>query len=64
MIYQNIIDSSEMLKVQFASKPDFNPDAKNFIEKLLTENPGVRLGMLRNGDADIWSHPFIAKSGN
>ena len=63
MIYQNIIDSQEMLKVQFAEKPDFDPDAKDFISKLLVDNPGVRLGMLRNAEADIWTHPFITKSG-
>jgi len=35
----------------------------DFIKKLLMPNPAVRLGMLRNGTADIWEHPFIANSG-
>jgi hypothetical protein len=63
MIYQRIIDSGEMLKVQFSSKPEFNPDAKDFICRLLVDNPSIRLGMLRNGTADLLQHPFIVKSG-
>ena len=52
-----------MLKGQFNTKTDFNPDAKDFVCKLLVPNPSIRLGMLRNGTADIWEHPFIKKSG-
>jgi len=63
MIYQSIIDSTEVLKLQFSTKLDFDPNAKDFCIKLLQENPAMRLGMLRNGVADIWEHPFIKKSG-
>lgn len=63
MVYQSIIDCTEVLKLQFSTKPDFDVNAKDFIVKLLSENPAMRLGMLRNGTNDLWEHPFIKKSG-
>ena len=60
MIYQNIIESEEVLRVSFTK--EFDIDAKDFIMKLLVVNPHMRLGMLRNGLDDLWAHPFLANS--
>lgn len=57
MIYQNIMESGEVLKIAFPK--DFNSDAKDLILKLLVPNPHMRLGMLRNGVSEIWENPFF-----
>ena len=57
MIYQNIMESSEVLQMAFPK--DFNADAKDLILKLLVPNPHMRLGMLRNGVSEIWEHAFF-----
>ena len=57
MIYQNIIESEENLKIIL------NPlekNSKSLISQLLTSNPIIRLGMLRNGINDIWEHNFFS----
>jgi cGMP-dependent protein kinase len=58
MIYQNIMESQDLLKIAFAK--DFDKEAKDLILKLLVPNPHMRLGMLRNGPSDIWDHPFFS----
>ena len=59
MIYQQIMDSDEILRVSFCK--GFDPDACNLIRALLVVNPHMRLGMLRNGIDDMWAHPFFVK---
>jgi len=61
LIYQNVMESEEELRVAFAK--DFDPEAKDLIKRLLVPNPHMRLGMLRLGLADVWAHPFIARGG-
>lgn len=57
MIYQNIVEAREMLKTSFPL--GFSADARDLICKLLTDIPFMRLGMRRNGIADVWAHPFF-----
>jgi protein kinase X len=57
LIYQNIMESKEVLSVAFTQ--GFNSDARDLIKKLLVPNPHMRLGMLRNGLGDVWAHPFF-----
>lgn len=57
-IYQKIIHSEETLKECF--KQQFDPYAKSLILQLLSNTPGLRIGMLRNGVDDVWNHPFLA----
>jgi hypothetical protein len=40
--------------------PSFPPNAKSLIQKLVVNNSQLRLGMLRNGVDDIWTHPFFS----
>ena len=61
LIYQNVMESAEELRVAFAK--DFDPEAKDLIKRLLVPNPHMRLGMLRLGLADLWAHPFISRGG-
>ena len=61
MIYQNIVDSDELLKVAFSKH--FDPDARDLIQRLLIPNPHMRLGMLREGIKDVWAHRFFTRSG-
>ncbi len=46
-------------RLELAFSTGFDSDAKDLICKLLVENPNMRIGMLRDGAADIWSHPFL-----
>ena len=57
LIYQNIMESTDVLSVAFSK--GFNSDAKSLIKKLLVPNPHMRLGMLRNGLSDVWAHRFF-----
>eukprot|EP00605_Chrysophyceae_sp_TOSAG23-4_P001832 GSChrysophyteH1.ASY1.ANO1.2022.1 assembled CDS len=61
MIYQNIMDSDEILKVSFSK--GFDSDISNLIRMLLVVNPHMRLGMLRNGFDDFWEQPLLANHG-
>ena len=46
-----------MLEIAFPR--GISPEAKDLILKLLVENPGMRIGMLRGGISDVWVHPFF-----
>ena len=46
-----------VLEISFAK--GFPPEGKDLILKLLVENPGMRIGMLRQGISDVWKHPFF-----
>ena len=59
LVYQNVMNSNEELNVAFTK--DFDADAKDLIRRLLVPNPHMRLGMLRQGLADVWAHPFISR---
>jgi protein kinase A len=61
MIYQHIMDSDEVLRLAFTKS--FDPDARDLIHRLLVPNPHMRLGMLRDGLADLWAHPFLTRGG-
>ena len=52
--------SEKSLEEAFSQLSHFDPVAKDLILKLLVDMPGLRLGMLRNGNDDIWRHPFLA----
>jgi tRNA A-37 threonylcarbamoyl transferase component Bud32 len=57
IVYQNIIESKEVLKKLL--KNGFDEKSKDLILKLFIENPNMRLGMLRNGIDDILKHPYF-----
>ena len=59
-IYQRIMASEEALEEAFSQLSHFDSCAKDLIMKLLVDMPGVRYGMLRNGEDDIWNHPFLS----
>lgn len=46
-------------KLETAFPKGFSPEARDMIKKLLVENPGMRIGMLRNGISDVWKHPLF-----
>jgi serine/threonine protein kinase len=48
IVYQNIIESKELLHKKFSSLV-FDDNSKDIIQKLINDNPNRRLGMLRNG---------------
>jgi cGMP-dependent protein kinase 1 len=60
MIYQNIMESEDILKVAFSK--GFDPHAHQLILGLLNVNPHMRIGMLRDGLKDIWDSPFFSSS--
>ena len=60
MIYQNIVESEENLKVALSC--GFESNIKNLLSQLLAPNSINRLGMWRNGLDDIWTHPFFKGS--
>ena len=60
-IYQRILASGEYLSQAFDAGFVESDDGKGALVKdlimlLLNSNPATRLGMLRNGTNDIWSH--------
>lgn len=59
-IYQRIMCSEEALQESFSQLPHFDLVAKDLVMKLLMDMPGLRLGMLRGGVEDIWTHPFLS----
>jgi cGMP-dependent protein kinase 1 len=63
-IYQRVLASGEHLPTAF--KPTFDQEesgrggiARDIVTQLLNSNPAIRLGMLRNGTNDLWSHQFF-----
>jgi len=51
------MNAPSVLEISFAKW--FPADGKDLILKLLVENPGMRIGMLRQGITDVWKHPFF-----
>ena len=51
------MNAPSVLEISFAK--GFPPEGKDLILKLLVENPGMRIGMLRQGINDVWKHPFF-----
>ena len=51
------MESEDRLEIAFSN--GFDSDAKDLICNLLVENPNMRIGMLREGVADVWAHPFL-----
>lgn len=51
------MNAPNVLEISFARW--FPPEGKDLIQKLLVENPGMRIGMLRQGITDVWKHPFF-----
>lgn len=47
------------VQLETAFPKSFSPECKDIILKLLVENPGMRIGMLRNGISDVWGHPYF-----
>lgn len=59
MVYQNILESEETLKIRYNSVSSLDSNGKSLISSLLLLNPGTRIGMLHEGSKDIWDHPFF-----
>mmetsp|Transcript_10782 Transcript_10782/g.16396 ORF Transcript_10782/g.16396 Transcript_10782/m.16396 type:complete len:1178 (-) Transcript_10782:165-3698(-) len=57
-VYRKILRCSETLETAFSSQ--FDASAKSLITQLLNEVPGLRIGMLRNGVDDVWTHSFLS----
>ena len=56
-VYKFIMHSNQVLETAFPKS--FSPECRDIILKLLVENPGMRIGMLRNGISDVWGHPYF-----
>ena len=69
IVYQSVIDSKEVLAKIFKTingkgKMGIEHLLEDLILKLLEDNSNMRLGMLRNGIADIWAHPYFVSHGS
>jgi serine/threonine protein kinase len=58
MVYQKIVESEENLIFIF-NNSSFDSVSKHLLGNLLINNPNTRIGMLRNGCEDIWSHNLM-----
>lgn len=58
IIYQNILHSKDVLSKQDTFQ-SFDKSMITLIRDLLNENPYQRIGMLRDGIKEIWSHQFF-----
>jgi hypothetical protein len=58
MTYQQILDSSVLLP-PLLTNPHMDGSSRALFGGLLQMNPNMRLGMLRNGIDDLWTHPFF-----
>ncbi len=56
IVYQNIIESKELLPKKFSSLL-FDEQSKDVISRLVSDNPNRRLGMLRNGTHSLTYSP-------
>jgi len=56
-VYKFIMQSKDVLETAFPKS--FSPECRDLVLKLLVENPGMRIGMLRNGISDVWGHPYF-----
>jgi len=57
-IFKKIVNSDRLMPHMFAR--GFPSKARNLIEQLLVPIPAMRLGMQKNGPADIFSHEWFA----
>merc|ERR1740130_606019 len=57
-IFKKIVNSDRLMPHMFAR--GFPVKAKNLIEQLLQPIPAMRLGMQKNGPADIYAHAWFA----
>lgn len=59
LIFKNILNNEIQWPEDGEEDGQLNPDAKDFLQKLLVKDPKARLGATR-GIAELKEHPFLA----